>query len=224
MHLASDAFAIVPHPRDVPGFDTTVPAFHLTTLLPSAPKILLNVETDDFGIVEQRSCGCLWDELGFTTHLRGIRSYRKLTGEGVTLVGGDMIHILEHELPARFGGSPIDYQLLEQEDDRGLTRMYLLISPRVVLADEHTVIPTVIDLLKRMSPGADFARSDLVAGRVARDRRMEPFVSGHGKINPLHVLASGAARMKAMAAVAVLLAAMLSACGSSRPMPAPWAA
>ena len=42
---------------------------------------------------------------GFTTHLREVRSYSKLTGEGVTLIGDEMIHLLEHVLPARFGGS-----------------------------------------------------------------------------------------------------------------------
>lgn len=54
---------------------------------------------------------------GFTEHLREIRSFHKLSGEGMTLVGSEMITILEEVLP-RFRGSPLDHQLLEEEDER----------------------------------------------------------------------------------------------------------
>jgi len=92
----------------VPGSDITVDAFHFTTLLPTARKLLLNVESDDYGVVETRSCGGPLESYGYTEHLRQIRSFRKLTGEGVTLVGSEMLRILEEVLPARFGGSPLD--------------------------------------------------------------------------------------------------------------------
>src|SRR5262245_43295771 len=58
VHLFADAIALFTHPYRVDNFDITVPAFNLTTLLPTAPKILLNVQTDDYGIVEERRCGC----------------------------------------------------------------------------------------------------------------------------------------------------------------------
>src|SRR4029079_16646685 len=93
-HLYMDHLALIQAPRAVPGFEVSVNSFHYTTLLPSAPKILLNVESDDYGIVETRSCGCPFESLGFTTHVRDIRSYRKLTGEGVTLVGSEMERVL----------------------------------------------------------------------------------------------------------------------------------
>ena len=108
-----------------------VQAFLLTTLLPTAKRILLNVEIDDYGTVEPSTCGCPLEAYGFDRVLRHIRSFSKLTAEGVTLVGSEMEHILESVLPARFGGTSLDYQLMEEEDGGGLTRVVLIVSPRV---------------------------------------------------------------------------------------------
>ncbi|HZQ11162.1 MAG TPA: hypothetical protein VFD70_31615 [Anaerolineae bacterium] len=187
VHLARDAFALIPYAHTIEGFDVNVNAFHMTTLLPSASKIMLNVETDDFGVIEERDCGCLWSTLGFKTHLRGIHSYRKLTGEGVTLVSSDMVHILEHELPARFGGSPLDYQLLEQEDAEGLTRLFLLIHPRLQIADEQAVIQVVMNALRNTSAAADAARAIWAQANTLQVKRMEPILTSRGKFNPLHI-------------------------------------
>jgi hypothetical protein len=145
------------------------------------------MEVDDYGIVEERKCGCGLETLGYTTHLSDIHSYRKLTGEGVTLVGSEMIHILENVLPARFGGSPLDYQLLEQEDARGLTRLYLTISPRVTLASEQDVIDCVMDALRSSSASADIARSVWQHAGTLQVRRAEPVWTARGKLMPLHI-------------------------------------
>src|SRR5581483_5847587 len=102
VHFVRDTLALIQHPRQVPGTSLTVPAFHLTGLLPSFPKLLLNVETDDFGVLEERRCGCPLEALGLAEHVREIYSFRKLTGEGVTLVGSEMLRILEEVLPQRF--------------------------------------------------------------------------------------------------------------------------
>jgi hypothetical protein len=73
-----DAFALIQHARRVAGVETTVPAFQFTSLLPTAPKIMLNMKVDDYGLVERRSCGCPLEACGFTEHRRDIYSYRKL--------------------------------------------------------------------------------------------------------------------------------------------------
>jgi hypothetical protein len=125
VHFFHDAFALITQPYPVPGSDTTVPAFNLTALLDAAPKVMLNYQADDYGVIEERHCGCELEAMGFHTHLREIRSYSKLVGEGVTLIGNEMLLILEQGLPARFGGSALDYQLMEQEDESGFTRLYL---------------------------------------------------------------------------------------------------
>jgi hypothetical protein len=169
----------------------TVPAFDLTTLLMTAPKLMLNVQMDDYGVVEERACGCDLDSLGYATHLRQIRSYSKLKGEGVTLIGGEMLRILEEDLPARFGGGPTDYQLLEEEDPAGLTRLYLVVSPRLAIANEQEVVAFMLAALSRSSPAADAARITWQDAGTIQVRRMEPLLSGSGKLAPLHIRKQG---------------------------------
>ena len=50
-HLIEDHLEVLQYPRKVPGTGVTVDAFNFTTLLPTAPKLLLNVEIDDYGNV-----------------------------------------------------------------------------------------------------------------------------------------------------------------------------
>ncbi|HJX37780.1 MAG TPA: hypothetical protein VJ714_04215 [Anaerolineae bacterium] len=187
IHLFKDALALIQYPRRVPGSDITVEAFHFTSLLPTAPKLMLNVESDDYGTIETRSCGCPLETYGFTEHLRHVKSYRKLTGEGVTLVGGEMVHVLEEVLPARFGGSPLDYQLLEEEDEQGFTRLSLVISPKVEIADEAEVVLTVLEALGHGSDAADQARALWSQAGSLRVKRAEPAWTSRGKLMPLRL-------------------------------------
>ncbi|MDH3884628.1 MAG: hypothetical protein OET63_10455 [Desulfobacterales bacterium] len=189
VHFLKDSLALIQYPRQVPGSETTVEAFNYTSLLPAAPKLLLNVESDDYGILETRSCGCPFETCGYTEHLREIRSFRKLTGEGVTLIGSDMLHILEEELPARFGGSPLDYQLLEEEDQQGFTRLSLLVHPRIQITDESQVIATVLDALRRRGAGPQ-AIGLWKQAETLRIKRQEPILTGRGKFMPLHRIKS----------------------------------
>jgi hypothetical protein len=181
--------------------DVTVPAFHFTTLLPTAPKLLLNVESDDYGVLETRSCGCPLESYGYSEHIREVRSFRKLTGEGVSLVGTEMVRILEEVLPARFGGSPLDYQLLEEEDERGFTRLTLLVSPAILLAEDAAVIDTVLGELGRSGAAADVARAIWSQAETLRVRRQEPIWTARGKLMPLH-LAERVARTGAAGSLA----------------------
>ncbi len=187
-HFFKDHLALIQAPRRVPGFDVTVDAFYYTTLLPTAPKLLLNVESDDYGIIERRSCGCPWNELGFTDHVREIRSFKKLSGEGVTLVGSDMERVLEKVLPGRFGGTPLDYQLVEEEDERGFTRLTLLVSPTVTLIDERAAIDTVLDALHSSGAAGDLSRALFRQADTLRVRREAPRLTRHGKFMPLQLV------------------------------------
>jgi hypothetical protein len=180
--------ALIEYPRQVPGFDVVVNGFCFTTLLPTAPKLLLNVEIDDYGLVEDRACGCPLEAYGYTEHLREIRSFRKLTGEGVTLVGSDMIAVLEQLLPARFGGGPLDYQLLEEEDERGFTKLSLVISPKIEITDQAAVIATVLDALGEKSVANSLTRVIWRKADVLRIKRMEPVRTARGKLMPLHLM------------------------------------
>jgi hypothetical protein len=187
IHFFHDVHVLFTHSHYLNDFDLTVPAIHLTTLLSTAPKILFNLQIDDYGTVEQCSCGCAFEAYGYTTHLAGIRSYHKLTGEGVTLIGTDMVRVLEEVLPSRFGGSPLDYQLSEQEDEQGFTRLYLVIHPQVLISDDQAVINTVLNVLRHSSGMADAARSVWQKAETIRIKRAEPVWTARGKFMPLHL-------------------------------------
>jgi hypothetical protein len=143
---------------------------------------------DDYGILEERRCGCDLESYGYTTHIREIRSYSKLTGEGVTLIGNEVASVIEEVLPARFGGTPLDYQLVEQEDEQGFTRLYLFVSPRLAIPDEVQVIAVVLEALSESSPMADAARSVWQHTGALRVKRMEPVLTERGKHFPLRLL------------------------------------
>lgn len=193
VHLASDTVALITHPHPIEGTDITVPAFQITTLSESVPKLMLNVQVDDYGIVEERSCGCALEACGYSTHLREIRSYSKLLGEGVTLIGNEMVHILEHVLPTRFGGSALDYQLSEEEDEQSQTRLYLVISPRVSIREESEVIEALHDALRTSSPAAGVASTVWKQAQTIRVKRAEPAWTARGKMLPLHIKRAAAA-------------------------------
>ncbi|UCG22667.1 MAG: hypothetical protein JSW55_10825 [Chloroflexota bacterium] len=194
LHLLDDGLALIQYPRQMPGSTLMVDAFNYTTLLPTAPKLFLNVESDDYGIIEQRSCGCLLETYGYPYHLRQVRSFSKLTSEAGTLIGSEMIRILEEVLPARFGGSALDYQLLEEEDEQGFTRLSLLVHPDIQVDDEEAVIESVLDALQPNSAGpgqgslaAEMTRSTWKQANTLRIKRQAPILTAHGKMMPLYV-------------------------------------
>jgi hypothetical protein len=184
-HLLTDAGAMIQVDTQVPGTSLTVPAFCVTGLLPTSPKILINVGTDDYGTLETRSCGCPLEELGLTKHVRHIRSFGKLTGEGVTLIGTEMVRVLEEVLPARFGGGPLDYQLAEEEDARGFTRITLRISPRIAPRPDEEMIAAVLDAIGAGGVAAAMTRALWQKAGTLRIERREPVWTTRGKMLPL---------------------------------------
>ena len=91
------------------------------------------------------------------------------------------------ETGTRFGGSALDYQLAEEEDDRGYTRIVLRIGPRVDIADEAAVKATVLDALATASISADLAGRLWNQAGAFVVRREQPQVGGGGKLMPLHL-------------------------------------
>jgi len=183
LHLFHDAICLIPVPRELPGWGTSVDVFHFTTLLLTSPKILLNVGLDDYGVVGSRSCGCGYEGLGLSTHVEDIRSFSKLTGEGMSVAGSEMQEILESLLPQRFGGTPFDYQLEEREDAQGFTRLELLISPEICLPEDGgtRVLETILSGLSTGSPAAELARAIWKEAGSLTIRRERPVSSGEGK-------------------------------------------
>jgi hypothetical protein len=191
MHILSHRLVVLHRPLRLPGGVEVQSLIH-TSLVQSSPKLMLNVESGDYGVVEERDCGCPWYQRGFKTHLHSVRSYEKLTSDGVMFMGSMLYELLEETLPARFGGSVTDYQFVEEEEEDGLPRVSVVISPRVGPLDEAAVLNTVVESLSF----ADWSRSQAELWRqegTLRVDRREPLATMTGKILPLHVLASAPA-------------------------------
>jgi hypothetical protein len=165
-----------------------VDAFLFTSLLPSAPKVLLNVESGDYGIVERRDCGCGLAALGLRDHISEIRSFEKLSGEGMTFVQTDLLRVVEEVLPARFGGTSADYQVLEEEGQDGILRLLLIVSPDIGPLDEEAVRQNFLEELGRGGGLSRFGAAMWQRAGTVRVRRQRPVATKVGKILPFHLL------------------------------------
>lgn len=169
------------------GGGTAIRPLLFTTLHPLATRLLLNVENGDYGVLEKRDCGCALERAGLTLHLRGIRSFEKFTGEGMNYFFGDLYEFVEKTLPAEFGGGPGDYQLAEEEDDSGQTRLTLRVDPLIESLDEARLLARLRDSLGSGSWGNEFQARVWNGSGTLRIRRERPAASARGKILPLEV-------------------------------------
>jgi hypothetical protein len=182
VHVNRNRIALLQRPVTPRGQVEPVGMFFLTSLADTSPRILINASSDDFGILEERECGCSLGALGMKQHVRQIRSAGKLTGRGITLVASDIVHIIEEVLPARFGGTAQDYQLVEQEDAGGATHLHLLVSPSITLTDEDDAARVLLEALSRGTPGAGLQSAMLRSARAVSVRREQPRPSARGKL------------------------------------------
>jgi hypothetical protein len=186
VHLFKDSLAVISHRRKAPHADVDVDSFLCTTLLPFSSYVLINAEAEDYGIIEPATCDCLFSRMGFTEQLRDIGSFGKLTGQGMTLVGTDVVRILEEILPAQLGGLPGDYQLVEHEGT-AQTQLTLRVSPRAGAASPEKIRECFLTAIRKFYGGALAARmwehADGVKAVIG-----EPFATNTGKISPLHLL------------------------------------
>jgi hypothetical protein len=180
IHLFHDSLAIIP--RDDPAVPGNSSVLLLTGFLPTVPKIMINVECGDQAVIGTRDCSCLFGELGLNTVLHHIRSFDKLTGGGMTILAWDLVHIVEEVLPAKYGGSPADYQFLEEEDTAGHTRLVLVVSPQVNAFEEKSAIDTTLSELRSSAHGGKLAAGFWSQLSTIQIRRAEP-VSVSGKIS-----------------------------------------
>ena len=169
------------------GEDAPLPARALltTSLRATAPLILLNVSLGDEAELVTRSCGCPLERIGWSTHIRGVHSFEKLSAGGMTLLDSDVVRVLETILPARFGGGPIDYQLVEEETEDGRPRLRLLVHPKVGPLDEATVADAFLAAIGGGSGAERVMELQWRQGGVVRVERRAPLVSAAGKV--LHV-------------------------------------
>jgi hypothetical protein len=188
VHVHQDRVALIQvDPAELPPGNA--PGALLTTSLrrTATALVLLNVSMGDVATLARRSCGCPLEQLGWTLHLHGIRSVEKLTAAGMTFLDTDVIRVLEHVLPERFGGGPTHYQLVEEEDAEGRPNLRLLVDPAVGPLAPRAVAEAFLSAIGK-GPGAE-----KVMGLAWRDagllrvERRAPLVTASGKILHLHV-------------------------------------
>jgi hypothetical protein len=126
-------------------------------------------------------------KVGFTQHLHTVRSFEKMTGEGMNYSGSDLFELLEDTVPSEFGGGPGDYQIVEEEDDRGQTRLTLVVHPDLGELDEANLLTRLQQGLAQGSCNYRFMSRIWQDAGAFRIRRGIPHVSPRGKILPLHI-------------------------------------
>lgn len=187
MHFLSDKLAVIQHQRRVEHSDISVNSFLFTTLWETSPKIFLNTETGDYGVIERRKCGCAFDKLGYSQHIHTIRSFEKLTAEGVTFIGSNLIPLIQDILPHQFGGDATSYQFVEEETEKGLTKLFVLVSPDVGEIDENKFKEALFNSLSGGPDRYGGARLMWNSADTINIRRQHPIPTPRGKIVPLRI-------------------------------------
>lgn len=178
-HVWDQDLAVVARRRDR-GDGTEVDAFCWTSLAIEAPRVLLNVENDDFGHVEHDvGCDCPLGQLGLTTRLSDIRGMSKVVAAGISIDGATFDRLCEELLPGRLGGGAGDYQFVE-DDTSGRTVIELRIRAGIGDVDEGAAL----DLVRRTIEADE---QGLLASSVwgedghVRVTRADPIVTRAGK-------------------------------------------
>jgi hypothetical protein len=186
VHLMEDSLAVLNHRKLAPLSGVEVDSLLFTTLRWWAPLLFVNAEMDDAGQIGPATCDCGLKRLGLTKQVDRIFSYGKLTGQGTTLVGSDLLDILERVLPDRFGGAPTDYQLVEKEGSNQ-TEIELRVHPRLGLNSEDDVRRFFLQKLKKVW-GGSMTERHWTRTEGVRVVFAEPFLVGKRKVLPLHLL------------------------------------
>ena len=173
--------------RDGASRELPADALLVSSLRRESPLILLNASVGDQADVVRHACGCPLESLGWTTHLRNLRSFEKLTAGGMTFFGADVIRVLEEELPRRFGGGPTDYQLVEQEDPGGQPALRLLVHPVIGPLDPTAVADAFLAAIGTGTGVERIMGQVWRDGRILRVERRGPLATASGKILHLHV-------------------------------------
>jgi len=188
VHVFDSRYAVVQRQRQLDDWGPPIDALVFTSLTDDSPKTLLNVETGDFADLERRDCDCKLGTLGLRTHLANIRSFEKLTGEGMTFARSNLTQIVESVLPARFGGTSVDYQVVEEERPGGLPRLVLRVSPAVGTLDEAAIRATFLEALAQEGALEQYMAAFWARANTVEVARETPHVTAVGKVLPFQVL------------------------------------
>jgi hypothetical protein len=187
VHVHQHSIAVVAHPRSLFNDGPAIHPLMVTSLHQSAGKFLLNVQNGDYATFGRRNCGCALEKIGLTLHLNSIRSFEKFTSEGMNYFATDLFELLEQTIPREFGGGPGDYQLVEEEDPAGQTRLTLIVHPAVSGLNEVNLLARLQQAMAQGSRNNHFMSKLWQEAGTFRVRREPPHESARGKILPLHI-------------------------------------
>ncbi len=193
VHLYSNAIAAITHRRREPLADADVDSLFFTTLLPSSPHVFVNFEAGDSGVLEEAGCDCEFSRAGMRWCIREVSSFGKMTGHGVTILGTDLVRLLEEILPSRLGGHPGDYQLVERETATQ-TILELRVNPRATDSSIDKIRARFMEELGLIYGGA-LARRILQNAEVLNVVLDGPFATSTGKVHALHLLRAQSAKV-----------------------------
>ena len=187
VHLLDDLHALIqPGDRDArPSVPSN--ALLLTSIRPTAPIVLLNASLGDEATVGARSCGCPLERVGWGPHLTRVRSYEKVTAGGMTFLDVDLARVLDYTLPARFGGGPTDYQLVEDETSGGRPRIRLLVHPPVGPLDPEAVSREFLRAIGTGAGAGALMAQVLGDAKIMTVERRAPLSTASGKVLHLHL-------------------------------------
>ena len=189
VHLLTDTQAVIQPGDRGPDLGLRPNTLLISSLDLNQPFLLVNASIGDEAVLTSRDCGCPFEEAGWTTHLHTIRSFEKLTTGGMTFIDSDVVRVLEEALPARFGGGPLSYQLVEDELEDGQAALRLLVDPALGPLDEGQIIEAFLDGIEAPSTTAALMGEQWREAGFVRVERRAPVAAQTGKI--AHLLAKG---------------------------------
>lgn len=181
MHFYLDRLAVVPGDSTGAMTGSEFQSLLFTTLSDHTGKVLLNAELGDGGQFSTKRCSCLFGELGFDLHLSGVRSYDKLTVEGMTLLTAELERVIG-AVVEEAGGGPDSYQFWQTEDRDGLNRLILAVSPDVKNLDERKLVGTILEKLRCAGPRTALAADLWTQAGTFQVVRERPQLSGGQKM------------------------------------------
>ncbi|MEW5817218.1 MAG: hypothetical protein AB1798_17715 [Spirochaetota bacterium] len=188
VHFLKDLNAVIQPGLVAQGSHLRENSLLISSLRSHAPIIMLNVSLGDMAFMDKKECGCPLGELGLDTHIHGIRSFEKLTSGGMTFFDSDLIQILEIDLPAQFGGSATDYQLIEDEDAEGKPLLKLIVHPKLGNLPESKVKEAFLNSVASHGGAEKLMSKIWRAGDMLSVESGYPKTTSTGKIQHMHIM------------------------------------
>jgi hypothetical protein len=183
VRIFRDAYAVIDLPVEADS-DLEASPLLFTNLRPAGPKVLINAELGDSGVLEPVATKDAATELGYDLRMHTIRSFRKVTAWGVTLALTDLYTVIEEDLPRVFQAGVGDFQLIEEQDEKGISELVLNVQPSVAASDGQVKDVFRRELSSKRLYYRAMAESLEEAGALRIERR-EPIATRAGKVLPV---------------------------------------